>query len=693
MSGGLLDPRARGPRGLLVAALVALAPLAIAEAGPPPQMPDPSRMSGIPRPDPNLTPGTVTVRCLDGGFANPAVGVEVSLEITTETGTEVREATTIDQGRATFTGLDEFFGRSVVAKASVAGQALQSQTFTLAPQAGVALLLVASDGQAPATGPHGDPSAGASDPHGGQGAMPIPGRPFPLAGRPRGTLVVGALDLSQAKSGAGPIEGAPVVLRATAEGLDAPIIEEALTDAEGRATFEGLDARLPEGAQIVVGIELPGEASPQVSDSFTLGDSGYALVFTHGQAGQAGQAGQGQAGAQQASSGAQASPRMDLPPPRVDKSLQPGQVRVIVLDAHDRPVADQGLIVHSSQATGDSSNRVGRTDSQGSAIVEGVPVAEGMLAQVRVVYEGAPYSSTLFGMPDDAGAIVMLRVFRPTGDRTRVRSALQIDVSPRENDFAAVSFNYALFVDGDEAFWAPGGMTIFGPEGTRSFHVLDEAKNWLVHDGEAPFATLDRPLEPGVELRLSFAVGIEHDGTLELEWTTPFPLVDDASMVSIPASLSVTHGVAGAPEVNPHAAHDGGPLEIYKLGYQPFGLRLCDLLAREGRACVLDAWGGNDVAITVEGLPIRDRRWPLIAWTLVGLTALVVAGNVIFRRRVGAREALLARRDALMAELVALDTEAEAQSLPEAERRSRRAKLMHTLDRIYRQLEALERAD
>ena len=148
---------------------------------------------------------------------------------------------------------------------------------------------------------------------------------------------------------------------------------------------------------------------------------------------------------------------------------------------------------------------------------------EVILSQARVVYAGAPYASTLFEMPSDAGALVLMRVFVPTGDRDKVRSALQIDVTPRENDFASVSFNYAVFVEGDEAFWVPGGVRLFGPEGTRSFQVFRESEAYLVHDGEVPWADLDRPLEPGVELRLSFAVGIQHDGSRQPRLDHPVP--------------------------------------------------------------------------------------------------------------------------------------------------------------------------
>ena len=69
-------------------------------------MPDPRQMSGIPRADPAVPAGTLTVRCLLGTFAQPAVGVTVSLR-TADTGQEVRREAVADAaGRATFEGLD-----------------------------------------------------------------------------------------------------------------------------------------------------------------------------------------------------------------------------------------------------------------------------------------------------------------------------------------------------------------------------------------------------------------------------------------------------------------------------------------------------------------------------------------------------------------------------------------------------------
>jgi hypothetical protein len=99
--------------------------------------------------------------------------------------------------------------------------------------------------------------------------------------------------------------------------------------------------------------------------------------------------------------------------------------------------------------------------------------------------------------------------------------------------------------------------------------------------------------------------------------------------------------------------------------------------------CAIGLWSGHDVAIVVEGLPVRSRVWPYTAWGLLGATALGVMVSMFMRRRVSPREALLARRDALVAELVALDRAAGPQV------QETRARLLRSLDRIYRQLEAL----
>jgi hypothetical protein len=141
--------------------------------------------------------------------------------------------------------------------------------------------------------------------------------------------------------------------------------------------------------------------------------------------------------------------------------------------------------------------------------------------------------------------------------------------------------------------------------------------------------------------------------------------------------------VAGAPELSPHAAEQ--PIKIYRLGHERFELGLCDILTQSGYPCVTEHWRGNDISIVVEDLPVRSRAWWIVGWSLFGVTVIGVGLGVALRRRVSPREALVQRRDALMAELVALDE----RGVDSPEVRHDRARMLRALDRIYRQLEAL----
>ena len=142
--------------GLLVASMAGLEGVASAAPPPGPAM-DPSKMSGMPRPDPKLAPGVVTVRCLVGGFDKPAIDVEVTLEVATADGPVTRTAKTIEQGRATFEGLLPLHGTSFVAIGAYAlPQAAPERSSPGPADMGIALLLVApaepgANGQAPPT--------------------------------------------------------------------------------------------------------------------------------------------------------------------------------------------------------------------------------------------------------------------------------------------------------------------------------------------------------------------------------------------------------------------------------------------------------------------------------------------------------------------------------------------------------------
>jgi len=102
-------------------------------------MPDPKQMSGIPRPDGQMAPGTVSVRLIRGDMSNNIAGHPVDLHV----GDKVQTVKTDENGRAEFTGLTP--GSSVTAVAVVDGERIESQAFPVQVQGGVRVMLVATD--------------------------------------------------------------------------------------------------------------------------------------------------------------------------------------------------------------------------------------------------------------------------------------------------------------------------------------------------------------------------------------------------------------------------------------------------------------------------------------------------------------------------------------------------------------------
>jgi hypothetical protein len=177
-----------------------------------PMMLDPSKMSGIPREDPAVPQGTITVRLIRGELSNRVVNHAVELH----SGKEVRTEKTNDEGRATFTGLS---GGPWVAMAKDGDQELASQPIVMGP-AGVRVMLVFKNDQ-----------PGAPD---GEGR--------PEKSLPSGTVVVRAVG---ADGGIRP--GLVVKLGQVRAGESQVVERKTKTNDMGEARFDGLDAKPTSG--------------------------------------------------------------------------------------------------------------------------------------------------------------------------------------------------------------------------------------------------------------------------------------------------------------------------------------------------------------------------------------------------------------------------------------------------------------
>lgn len=611
--------------GLVVLALVCM--IGPASAGPPPV--DPRQMSGIPRVDPQLTPGTITVRVLDGGFDKPATNTDVTLEVTGSDGTkETRTAKTDASGRATFDGLTSFIGGNALAKAAVGGESLTSQSIALSTEAGSRVMLVAG----------GDGGGGAAAPRHGQAGgpeVPLPGTAFPLEGTKAGELVVGTFDLDARK----PMPDIEVTLEiAKPDGTTET--KKATSDARGKVEFK--DLAEPKGAKLTVSAVVVEGQPAQRSSTFEMDATvGMAVVLAKGTF----------------DPGAQPQPqrpqqRPQLPPPRVDPKLPTGTVHVRVVDGGDVPVSGHPVAVVKKDATGVDVDYPGATGPDGTADIE-VEIQSDAIYLVETIYDGGPYRSGFFQTDRKGGIAVDLRVWATTSDVSRVRSVVQFDVDGLENDLARVVQLQDVMVMGDEAFWPQGGMKILPAEGGKGLKVLPMSEDLLAHDDEkAPYVTLAGPIPPGELVRLGLAYVVEHDGSAKIQFSTQLDSLETSVLVGDEQKLDATGS---------KATDHPSPIEgktVYVMGPRA---------------------PGQVLEFEVEGLPIRDPTYRIvggiIATLLVGLTMAMVA----LRRGTDARSRLVARRDELLGVL-----EQTAGSDP-----AKRSRVITALDRIYRQIDAL----
>lgn len=590
---------------------------------------DPRQMSGMPRVDPQVPAGAITVRVLDGGFDKPATNVEVTLALTKPDGSkDTKTATTDLQGRATFSGLEAAIGGTAIATATVGTETMTSQPIPLSDAAGSRVMLVTGAGAGAAAG-----AAAPANPHGGGGGPEVPesGVPFALDGTPAGRLVVGTFDLTERK----PIAKIEITVEIVAP--DGTRTEKkGTTDESGRAEFNGLVApAIAAGSKITVKGTLPGNLA-RVSKTFEMDAKvGQAVLLTLGEL-----------PARPAS-----NKRPELPGPRVMPSLPQGTVRVRVVDPNDAPVADQAVDVIKREPGGAETRFPGTTKADGTVDVV-VDVASDAFYQVGVVYDRGPYTSGFFQVDKRGGVGVDLRVFPTTSDYSVLRSVVSFEVDGLENDLARVLQLHDVMVMGDKAFWPQGGLKLEPARGAKNVSVPPFGGSFLEHDDNAPYATLTEPLPPGALVRMALVYALEHDGTAAIDFVVPFDVVESSVAVGDDQTLDA----AGA-KLTEHESPTPGKA-IYTLGARARGAK---------------------IQFAIGGLPVRDPLLRRIA--LFGAIAVACAAAVamMMRPRVDRRTALVARRDELLAMLDAIPSSQGA----------RRERVIAALDRVWRQIDAL----
>lgn len=130
---------------------------ALSTAGAQVGMPDPSQMSGVPLPSPELSTGTMTVRVVRGSLSNNLPNQRVELSVQGQSNPRIE--TTDASGRAQFTLLRP--GQVVQAAAIIDGARIESQPITIPASGGIRVMLFVPDAPAAPASP-ADPASPAS---------------------------------------------------------------------------------------------------------------------------------------------------------------------------------------------------------------------------------------------------------------------------------------------------------------------------------------------------------------------------------------------------------------------------------------------------------------------------------------------------------------------------------------------------
>jgi len=469
-----------------------------------------------------------------------------------------------------------------------------------------------------------------------------------------------------------------------AQGTETPLAAGA-TDVEGRAAFHDLE--VPSDATVIAEADLIEGAAPQRSMPFSIADSSKAVVLIEEslrlELEAKAAAAMHPSGAGAGGTGAASDlrpPRRALPPVHRDSKLAKGVVEVTIVDANDAAVQGVEVEVVRVEMGGAEQSFTASTDAKGRVKVDSIEALDSAIYYVRVVHDEAPYKTGFFELPPDAGVSAALRVFERTDDPSRVRSAVHFELDALENDKARVLVGFELLVTGDAAYWPRGGMQLWGPEGATVAKPLDESAAWLEEVEGAPYAELRGPVEPGEVARLSMAFVIPHDGIVEIDWNSPFPLVESRVILDPEQKLvdTATQGEAEAVE------HEGSKaLRVQSLAPGETKPDLCAPMRASDPdfACppTLTNSAVNRVQFSMTGFPKRPRYY---WWTAIGVGGLIVLGSalsMLLRPREDRVVVLRRRRDVLLRRL-------SATSKSDGDLRAR---TLRALDRLFHQLEAL----
>jgi hypothetical protein len=510
---------------------------------------------------------------------------------------------------------------------------------------------------------------------GGGGGMPnlraISGQPLPDQGMPAGTVSVRVARKIPANAVAG-VEVAAITKNAGGDARKRTV----KTDASGRALFESLAPGDEFHAEVTVDGELLQTTTFEVPPQ---GGVRTMLIAGLGAAPEGGEAAAPAGGGAQPQSFALGSTTGSAKP---EKSLPVKTLEVRVFDESGRPIPNHPVTLGSVDTTNKVDVRRATTDASGVARFTELPVGKTTGYAAVTDWHGLHIGTEPFAMPEDSGARAEIHALERTSDPSviTIGEGARIVVQMREDTLQFLEIlplenkSDKLFDPGPGAVEIPLPTEFTGAEagqGDRKIEIR-QGRGVAVHGAISPKRALggNDAKAAGNEVTFGFVMPY-HGDSREFVQAMPTGIGLTTLIAEQIPGLEITGPGVGARE------------ESKELNGKKYWIMPSAAIPP-----------GGVLTFTIKGLPSTDHTGRNVSAALV--LALLLAAIVFARRPEDAarraasseRDRLTARREALFAELVAVERQARAGAMgatPE-----RRRELVGKLEGVYQQLAALE---
>jgi hypothetical protein len=513
----------------------------------------------------------------------------------------------------------------------------------------------------------------------GGGGMPdmraISGRPLPDAGMPAGTVSVRVAR----KMPSNAVAAVEVTALITNAGGDLRK-RSGKTDGSGRVLFEGLAA----GDRFKAEVTVDGEKL--ATQEITMPPGGGVRTMLIAGLGPAPAGGGGGEAAAEAGGGGGGEAEFSLGAStgtaHADPSLPAKTLEVHLLDEAGQPVKNAPVMLGAVDQTNKVQVHRARSDDSGVARFTDLPTGEHTGYAAVFEWHGIRLGTEPFAMPETGGMRAEIRALPRTADPKVItiapgaRLVLQMHEDSLQflEIFALENTSDKIFDPGAGAIEIPLPQGFVGAEAAQGDRKIDVRQNhgMAIHGVVVPKRSISSAGDAATRANeVTFGFVLPYHGDSR-EFEQPMP-------TGIGPFNLITEQVGDIVITGPGV----GPRETRELGGRKYWLARVEAVPP-----------GGTLKLSISGLPTTSSTGRYVA---LALALALVAGAVFFGRRPDnearqaasdERDRLTARREALFAELVAVEQSGRA-GAPGAGP-ERRRELVGKLEGVYQQLAALD---